>query len=112
MVSKRLIVKLQPVRMEAGCEGESQRLQILQWNVGGMSPDKKIQIQKILQTYDVDIFKIMETNISDDKVKSLGKDGIKPQFLIRMGLKAKETMLMLFQKIWETSLVPNQWKLP
>ncbi|VDO12456.1 unnamed protein product [Rodentolepis nana] len=48
---------------------ESQRLQILQWNAGGMTPDKKIQIQKILQTYDVDIFTIMEANISDDKLK-------------------------------------------
>ncbi|VDO11960.1 unnamed protein product [Rodentolepis nana] len=27
-----------------------------------------------------------------------------------MGPKAKETMLMLFNKIWETILVPNQWK--
>ncbi|VDO03841.1 unnamed protein product [Rodentolepis nana] len=27
-----------------------------------------------------------------------------------MGPKAKETMLTLFNKIWETSLVPNQWK--
>ncbi|VDN98836.1 unnamed protein product [Rodentolepis nana] len=50
-------------------QGESLRLQILQWNAGGMSPDKKIQIQKILQTYDVDIFTIMEANISDDKLK-------------------------------------------
>uniref|UniRef100_A0A0R3TDU5 Endo/exonuclease/phosphatase domain-containing protein n=1 Tax=Rodentolepis nana TaxID=102285 RepID=A0A0R3TDU5_RODNA len=49
--------------------GESQRLQILQWNAGAMSPDKKIQVQKILQTYDVDIFTIMEANILDDKLK-------------------------------------------
>ncbi|VDO16556.1 unnamed protein product [Rodentolepis nana] len=27
-----------------------------------------------------------------------------------MGPKAKETMLTLFNKIWEISLVPNQWK--
>ncbi|VDN97656.1 unnamed protein product [Rodentolepis nana] len=33
-------------------QGESQRLQILQWNAGWMSQDKKIQVQKILQTYD------------------------------------------------------------
>ncbi|VDN97657.1 unnamed protein product [Rodentolepis nana] len=50
-------------------QGESQRLQILQWNAGGMSPDKKIQVQKILQTYDVDIFTIIETNISEGKLK-------------------------------------------
>ncbi|VDO16268.1 unnamed protein product [Rodentolepis nana] len=49
-------------------QGES-RLQILQWNAGGMSQDKKIQVQKILQTYDVDTFTIMEANISDDKLK-------------------------------------------
>ncbi|VDN99169.1 unnamed protein product [Rodentolepis nana] len=34
-----------------------------------MSPDKKIQVQKILQIYDVDILIIMEVNISDDKLK-------------------------------------------
>ncbi|VDO03921.1 unnamed protein product [Rodentolepis nana] len=50
--------------------GDSQRLQILQWNAGGMSPVKKIQVQKILQTYVVDIFTIMEANISDDKLKN------------------------------------------
>ncbi|VDO10343.1 unnamed protein product [Rodentolepis nana] len=42
--------------------------------------------------------------------KSPGEDGIHPEFLIRMGPKAKETMLTLYNKIWETSLVPNQWK--
>ncbi|VDO07971.1 unnamed protein product [Rodentolepis nana] len=46
-------------------------LQILQWNAGGMSPDQKIQIQKILQTYDVAIFTIMEANISDAKTEVL-----------------------------------------
>ncbi|VDO02664.1 unnamed protein product, partial [Rodentolepis nana] len=39
--------------------------------------------------------------------KSPGEDGIHPEFLIRMGPKAKETMLTLYNKIWETSLVPN-----
>ncbi|VDO16890.1 unnamed protein product [Rodentolepis nana] len=42
--------------------------------------------------------------------KSPGEDGIHPEFLIRMGPKAKETMLTLFNKICETSLVPKQWK--
>ncbi|VDN99241.1 unnamed protein product [Rodentolepis nana] len=50
-------------------QGKSQRLQILQWNAGGMSQDKKIQVQKILQTNDVDIRTIMEANLSDDKLK-------------------------------------------
>ncbi|VDN97854.1 unnamed protein product [Rodentolepis nana] len=50
-------------------QGESQRLQILQWNAGAMPQDKKIQVQKILQNYDVDIFTIMEANLSDDKLK-------------------------------------------
>ncbi|VDO01246.1 unnamed protein product [Rodentolepis nana] len=36
----------------------------------GMSPDKKIQKQKILQTYDVDIFTIMEAKISDYKLNN------------------------------------------
>ncbi|VDO13827.1 unnamed protein product [Rodentolepis nana] len=49
-------------------QSESLRLQILQWNSGGMSQEKKIQVQKILQNYDVDIFTIMEANISDDKL--------------------------------------------
>ncbi|VDN99636.1 unnamed protein product [Rodentolepis nana] len=135
---------------------------------------KKIQIQKILQTYDVAIFTIMEANISDAKTerhqrafsswlqatsvsilatcswlqatsvsihavfplgfkrhqraytphddpgsghkpviatkvqKSPGEDGIHAEFLIRMGPTAKETMLTLFNKIWETSLVYDQ----
>ncbi|VDN99159.1 unnamed protein product [Rodentolepis nana] len=34
-----------------------------------MSQDKKIQVQKILQTSDVDIFTIMEANLSDDNLK-------------------------------------------
>ncbi|VDN97732.1 unnamed protein product [Rodentolepis nana] len=38
------------------------------------------------------------------------EDGIHPDFLIRMGPKAKETIMTLYNKIWETSLVPNQWK--
>ncbi|VDO02194.1 unnamed protein product [Rodentolepis nana] len=42
--------------------------------------------------------------------KSPGEDGIHPEFLINLRPKAKETMLTLFNKIWETSLVPNQWK--
>ncbi|VDO15826.1 unnamed protein product, partial [Rodentolepis nana] len=42
--------------------------------------------------------------------KSPGKDGIHPEFLIRMGPKAKETMLTLYNKIWETSFLINQWK--
>ncbi|VDO00569.1 unnamed protein product [Rodentolepis nana] len=42
--------------------------------------------------------------------KSPGEDGIHAEFPIRMGPTVKETMLTLFNKIWETSLVPNQWK--
>ncbi|VDN96088.1 unnamed protein product [Rodentolepis nana] len=34
-----------------------------------MSQDEKNQVQKILQTYDVDIFPIMEAKLSDDKMK-------------------------------------------
>uniref|UniRef100_A0A0R3TEL8 Endo/exonuclease/phosphatase domain-containing protein n=1 Tax=Rodentolepis nana TaxID=102285 RepID=A0A0R3TEL8_RODNA len=58
--------------------GESQRLQILQGNAGGMSQDKKTQVQKILQTYDVDIFTIMEANLSDDKLKYYQFPGYTP----------------------------------
>ncbi|VDO02353.1 unnamed protein product [Rodentolepis nana] len=42
--------------------------------------------------------------------KSPGEDGILPDFLIRMEAIAKETMLPLLNKIWESSLLPNQWK--
>nr|CDS31061.1 pol protein [Hymenolepis microstoma] len=42
--------------------------------------------------------------------KSPGEDSIHPEFLIRMGPKAKEVLLTLFNKIWEISLVPTQWK--
>ncbi|VDO08074.1 unnamed protein product [Rodentolepis nana] len=34
-----------------------------------MSQDKKIQIGEILHTYDIDIFTIMEANLTDDKLK-------------------------------------------
>nr|CDS29144.1 hypothetical protein HmN_000220200 [Hymenolepis microstoma] len=39
--------------------------------------------------------------------KSSGEDGIHPEFLIRMRPKAKEFLLTLFNKLWETSLVPT-----
>nr|CDS35145.1 hypothetical protein HmN_000998300 [Hymenolepis microstoma] len=42
--------------------------------------------------------------------KSPGEESIHPEFLLRMGPKAKEILLTLFNKIWETSLVPTQWK--
>nr|CDS28319.1 pol protein [Hymenolepis microstoma] len=42
--------------------------------------------------------------------KSPGEDCIHPEFLIRIWPKAKEILLTLFNKTWETSLVPTQWK--
>nr|CDS29882.1 pol protein [Hymenolepis microstoma]CUU98439.1 pol protein [Hymenolepis microstoma] len=42
--------------------------------------------------------------------QSPGEESIRPEFLIRMGPKAKEILLTLFNKIWETSLEPTQWK--
>nr|CDS33973.1 endonuclease reverse transcriptase [Hymenolepis microstoma] len=38
------------------------------------------------------------------------EDSTHKESLIRMGPKAKEILLTLFNKIWETSLVPTQWK--
>nr|CUU98279.1 hypothetical transcript [Hymenolepis microstoma] len=55
-------------RRNRPCQVEPQLLQILQWNAGGMSQEKKIQIQKILDAYNVDIFTIMESNLTDDKL--------------------------------------------
>nr|CDS26115.1 hypothetical protein HmN_000645500 [Hymenolepis microstoma] len=45
-------------------QGEPELLQIIQWNAGGMSHDKMIQVQKILDTYNIDIFTIMESNVT------------------------------------------------
>nr|CDS26300.1 RNA directed DNA polymerase from mobile element [Hymenolepis microstoma] len=42
--------------------------------------------------------------------KSPGEDCIHQEFLIRIGPKAKEILLALFNKIWEASLEPTQWK--
>ncbi|VDO08877.1 unnamed protein product [Rodentolepis nana] len=58
-----------PSNAKDGYNARNKAPNILQWNAGGMSPDKMIQVQKILQTYDVDIFTITEANISDDKLK-------------------------------------------
>nr|CUU99687.1 hypothetical transcript [Hymenolepis microstoma] len=50
------------------CHGEPQLLQFLQWNAGWMSQDKMIQIQKILDTHSIDIFTIMESKRTYDKL--------------------------------------------
>ncbi|VDO12163.1 unnamed protein product [Rodentolepis nana] len=58
-------------------------------------------------------FRPCELNAAIKQLKckqSPGEDDIHSEFLIRMGPTANETMLTLFNKIWETSLVPNQWK--
>ncbi|VDO09334.1 unnamed protein product [Rodentolepis nana] len=66
-------------------QGESQRLQILQWSAGGMSQDQKIQVQKILQTYDENILTIMEANLSDDKLKYYQFPGYTLYFYLNTG---------------------------
>nr|CDS33115.1 hypothetical protein HmN_000485000 [Hymenolepis microstoma] len=50
------------------CQGGPPLLQTLQRNAGGMSQDKKIQTQNILVTYNIDIFTIMESKHTDDKL--------------------------------------------
>nr|CDS33828.1 hypothetical protein HmN_000544700 [Hymenolepis microstoma]CUU98044.1 hypothetical transcript [Hymenolepis microstoma] len=55
-------------RRNRPCQGEPQLLQILQWNAEGMSQDMKIQVQKILDTYNIELFTIMESNPTVDKL--------------------------------------------
>ena len=55
-----------PSRKKRPLQDEPQLLRTLQWNAGGMSQDKKTQLQKIMAQYDVDVFTIMEANLTDD----------------------------------------------
>nr|CUU97911.1 hypothetical transcript [Hymenolepis microstoma] len=55
-------------RRKRPCQGEPQLLQILQWDAGGMPQEKKIQKQKILDTYSIDVFTIMEYNLMVGKL--------------------------------------------
>jgi hypothetical protein len=43
-------------------------LKILQWNAGGMSQNKKTELHLNLVKHNVDIFAIMETNLTAEKL--------------------------------------------
>ena len=45
------------------------RLSVLQWNAGGFFQFKKIHIQRSLQKYNIDLFAIMEANLTEDSLK-------------------------------------------
>ncbi|GBN38965.1 hypothetical protein AVEN_160024-1 [Araneus ventricosus] len=47
----------------------SMRLKVLQWNAGGLSQSKKVQIQQTLLEYNIDLFAIMKANLTEDSVK-------------------------------------------
>ncbi|KAJ4445002.1 hypothetical protein ANN_06801 [Periplaneta americana] len=42
--------------------------------------------------------------------KTPGEDKIHPEFIKHLGIEAKRTSLVFFNKIWSTGLIPSQWK--
>ncbi|GFV30125.1 hypothetical protein TNCV_2914161 [Trichonephila clavipes] len=48
---------------------DQQWLRILQWNAGGFSHEKKTQLISILISQDIDVFIIVEANLSHDSLK-------------------------------------------
>ncbi|GFV70300.1 hypothetical protein TNCV_4540821 [Trichonephila clavipes] len=48
---------------------DQQWLRILQWNAGGFSHEKRTQLMSILISQDIDVFIIVEANLSHDSLK-------------------------------------------
>ncbi|GFT90936.1 hypothetical protein TNCV_4995161 [Trichonephila clavipes] len=48
---------------------DQQWLRILQWNAGGFSREKRTQLMSILISQDIDVFIIVEANLSHDSLK-------------------------------------------
>ncbi|KAG8174101.1 hypothetical protein JTE90_010330 [Oedothorax gibbosus] len=44
-------------------------LRVLQWNAGGLSQSKRMEILQTLGERDVDVFAIMEANLTDKNLK-------------------------------------------
>ncbi|XP_042911637.1 uncharacterized protein [Parasteatoda tepidariorum] len=44
-------------------------LRVLQWNAGGLSHSKRAELCKTFTSYDIDVFTIMEANLSQDSIK-------------------------------------------
>ena len=51
-------------------ETKSTPLTILQWNAGGLTSAKKIELQILLDRTNLDVFCIMETNLTKEQMKS------------------------------------------
>ena len=50
-------------------QDEPQYLRVLQWNAGGLSQDKRKQLQQLLRSQEVDVFTIMEANLDNNTIK-------------------------------------------
>ena len=52
---------------EGTAKGHTHNMKVLQWNCRGFSHDKKTELRRLLHKEDIDVFGIMETNISEDQ---------------------------------------------
>ena len=52
---------------EGTAKGHTHNMKVLQWNCRGFSHDKKTELRRLLHKEDIDVFGIMETNISKDQ---------------------------------------------
>ena len=51
------------------CRNDSHYLKILQWNAGALSQPKKTELQTTLTKYNIDVFSIMEANLTSNTLK-------------------------------------------
>ena len=45
------------------------KIRILQWNAGGLTQAKRIELSKILFDHNIDVFFIQEANLTNDQLK-------------------------------------------
>ena len=51
------------------CPSQDNTLRILQWNAGGLTQDKRVELMKILQECDTDVFTVVEANRTKDDIE-------------------------------------------
>ena len=49
-------------------QNETQHLHVLQWKAGGMSQAKKTQLQELLTTDNIDVFAVIEANLTEENL--------------------------------------------
>ena len=58
-------------------QDEPQYLRVLQRNAGGLSQDKRKQLQQLLRSQEVDIFIVMEANLDNKQLITTNPQGIR-----------------------------------